>query len=254
MYDSKISIGIIGYGVIGKTLADWIMRNNSNCNILISDKDKGFNDNISTCDIFFINIHIDTEKDGTQNLNVLKTIIKQLPQKPIFIRTTILPGTADMLSKEFSRKIYFMPEFLSEKTAEQDFYSKPMIFCGEFELLKSIFVNKQYIIMSNLEAEIAKYAHNVFGALKVIYFNGIYELAKRTNSDYEKIKNGVLLSGYINDTHTRVPGNNNELGYGGKCFPKDVKAFIRYTKGSKFNKLVLLIERLNKFFRNKNER
>ena len=42
---------------------------------------------------------------------------------------------------------------------------------------------------------------------------------------------GVLLSGYINDTHTYVPGPDGKFGYGGKCFPKDVNAFAKMTDG-----------------------
>ena len=40
--------------------------------------------------------------------------------------------------------------------------------------------------------------------------------------DWRKVHTGVLLSGYINDTHTYVPGPDGKYGYGGKCFPKDV--------------------------------
>ena len=42
----------------------------------------------------------------------------------------------------------------------------------------------------------------------------------------------MLLSGYINDTHTYVPGPDGKFGYGGKCFPKDVNAFAKMTQGT----------------------
>jgi UDPglucose 6-dehydrogenase len=245
----KLNVGIIGCGVIGGALKRWISEHNPECNLLISDPAKGFTDDISIADIFFISIHIPTELDNTQNLDPLREIIKRFPDKPIFIRTTIIPGTTDLLKKELKKNIVFMPEFLTERTAYEDFCSQPMVFCGEVDLLKIIFIEKKYITMSSIEAEIAKYSHNVFGALKVTYFNGIYTLAEEFKCSYEKIKEGFLLSGYINDAHTMVPGSDGKFGYGGKCFPKDVDAFAKLTDGTCLGELIKLIGTQNEQYR-----
>lgn len=246
-----IKVGIIGCGIIGGVLKQWIEKNNPNCNILVYDPPKDYNDNMDNADILFISIHIPTEVDGTQNLDLLMSIIEQLPNKPIFIRTTILPGTCKKLRRKLERKIYYMPEFLTERTAYNDFCSQSMIFCGETDLLSKIFIGKQYIEMTSEEAEIVKYAHNVFGALKVIFFNGIYELAMQNHCNYEKIIQGVCLSDYINKKHMAVPGHDGKFGYGGKCFPKDVSAFIKATENNKLHKLIKIIESLNRYYRNK---
>ena len=238
MDTQKIKIGIVGLGVIGGVMKKWVEANNPDCSFLISDPPKGYNDDLSGADIIFISLHIPTESDGTQDLTLLKNIIKNLPDKPIFIRTTILPGTCDGLSREFNKKVHFMPEFLTERTAYEDFCSQPMIFTGETELLKRIFINKPYIEMNNMEAEITKYSHNVFGALKVTYFNGIYELCGKLGCDYKKVQEGTLSSGYINKPHTDVPGPDGKFGYGGKCFPKDVNAFCEFVKGSELHTLL----------------
>jgi UDPglucose 6-dehydrogenase len=249
---NKINVGIIGHGIIGGALASWIITNNKNCKVLISDPPKGYNDDLSIADIFFISIHIPTESDYTQDLTLLKTILSGLPpNKPIFIRTTVIPGTCDILKMEFNKNIYFMPEFLTERTANEDFNSQPMIFCGEIDLLKKIFIGKKYEVMTSLEAEISKYAHNVFGALKVTFFNGIYELAEKNKCDFEKIRKGILLSGYINAMHTKVPGTDGKFGYGGKCFPKDINAFAKITEGSCLNKLIKPVIDNNNYYRNK---
>jgi UDPglucose 6-dehydrogenase len=245
----KINVGIIGCGVIGGALKRWISEHNPDCNILVSDPPKGYNDNILVADIFFISIHIPTESDNTQNLEPLKEIIKDLPNKPIFIRTTIIPGTTDLLKKELNKNIIFMPEFLTERTAYEDFCSQQMIFCGEVNLLEHIFIGKEYLTMTSLEAEIAKYSHNVFGALKVTYFNGIYALAKEKKCSYERIREGILLSGYINDTHTIVPGPDGKFGYGGKCFPKDSNSFAKFTENSLLGELIRLTATQNEHYR-----
>ena len=249
MYD-KINVGVIGCGVIGGALINWIEKYNSkNCNILRIDPPKNFNDDISKADIVFISIHIPTEIDGTQDLKVLENIIQNCPNVPIFVRTTLAPGTSGKLSKKYNKDVNFMPEFLTERTAVSDFNNQPMVFSNHYELLEKIFPNKPHVKMNSLEAEVCKYAHNVFGALKVTYFNGIYEYCKKLNIDYDNVLKGVLLSGYINSPHTMVPGPDGSLGYGGKCFPKDVNAFIEATKGTQLNELISKLPQINESYR-----
>lgn len=251
---SKINIGVIGCGVIGGALIDWISKNNPSINILKVDPPKGYNDDLSKADVIFISIHIPTETDGSQNIEILEQIVSECPNVPIFIRTTLLPGTCKLLSEKYNRDVNFMPEFLTERTAVSDFARQPIIFSNHAELLKKIFVGKEYIEMTTLEAEITKYAHNVFGALKVTYFNGINELCDKLGADYSKIQKGCLLSGYINKPHTDVPGPDGKLGYGGKCFPKDVNAFIDYLEGTELQKLISLLPEINEKYREANNK
>ena len=84
----QIKIGIIGYGVIGMAFANWLTEF-TKCQKAISDPPKGINDDLTDCHVFFIGIHVPTELDGTQDLTLLRSILKTLPAgKPIFIRTT----------------------------------------------------------------------------------------------------------------------------------------------------------------------
>ena len=119
MRQDQIKVGIVGYGVIGETFGRWLKEHTA-CRIAISDPPKGLNDDLTGCSVFFIGIHIPTEADGTQDLTLLRSIIAGLPEnKPIFIRTTLLPGTADMLSKETTtlrRKAYKETHPLFTKT------------------------------------------------------------------------------------------------------------------------------------------
>lgn len=245
----KINIGVVGCGVIGGALIDWVERNNPNVNVLKVDPPKGLNDDLSTADVIFISIHIPTEPDGTQDLKLLEQIVSNAPNVPIFIRTTLLPGTCKMLSEKYNKDVNFMPEFLTERTAVADFNYQPVIFSNHFELLKKIFVGKEYLEMTTLEAEITKYAHNVFGALKVTYFNGINELCQKLGANYDVIQKGCLLSGYINKPHTDVPGPDGKFGYGGKCFPKDVNAFIDFLDGTQLQKIISLLPEINDSYR-----
>ena len=246
---TKVNVGVIGCGIIGGALIKWLEENNPNCNILKVDPPKGLNDSLDEADAIFISIHIPTEQDGTQDLKLLEQIISNCPDAPIYIRTTMLPGTCDMLSKKLNKEVNFMPEFLTERTAVEDFYNQSIVFTNHTDLLKKIFPGKPYIEMSTIEAEITKYAHNVFGALKVTYFNGIYEYCKSLNADYQKVREGFLMSGYINAPHSSVPGPDGKLGYGGKCFPKDVNAFIGALENQPLQALIADVAKLNEHYR-----
>ena len=249
MVNNKLyNIAVVGCGVIGGALIKWIEEHTSH-KILKIDPPKGLNDDITKADIVFVSIHIPTEIDASQDLTTLVDIIKSCPNVPIFIRTTLLPGTCDKLSKKYNKDVNFMPEFLTERTAVEDFYRQPMIFSNHEDMLKEIFKGKEYVVMNSLEAEVTKYAHNVFGALKVTYFNGINELCKKLGINYQNIRNGVLLSGYINEPHTSVPGPDGKYGYGGKCFPKDVNAFAKMTEGTPIGVLLEHLHDLNVHFR-----
>ena len=244
-----VTVGFVGCGFIGGALKQWLETHNPGVKIRVSDPPKGWTDSLVDADVIFISIHIPTEASGEQDLTLLKQIIAELPDVPIFIRTTILPGTSAKLARETGKSIYFMPEFLTERTAYADFCAQPMVFTAETELLQKIFTGKKFIEMSSYEAEVTKYAHNVFGALKVTYFNGVYDFCKKTGADYNKVLHGILLSGYINDVHTAVPGPDGKFGYGGKCFPKDVNALTKMTVGFPLNALLAPLQSLNAQFR-----
>ena len=248
-----INVGIIGCGFVGGALKDWLEHNNPDCKIFISDPPKGYNDDLSGIDVAFLQIHVPTEEDGTQDLRLMKEIISKLPDVPVFVRTTILPGTSETLSKETCHRVYYLPEFLTERTFIEDFRTQPMIFTGEYELLERIFKGKKFITMTPLEAELTKYMHNVFGAYKVTYFNACREYCEQQGADWETVHKGMLLSGYINDTHTYVPGPDGKFGYGGKCFPKDVNAFAKMTEGTSLGVLLAPLHELNVHFRGTEE-
>ena len=94
-----IKVGIVGCGFVGGALKRWMEEHNPDVGICVSDPPKGFNDDLSEVDVVFVSIHIPTERDGSQNIALLKEIISGLPDKPIFVRTTILPGTSEALSR-----------------------------------------------------------------------------------------------------------------------------------------------------------
>ena len=211
----KITVGIIGCGFVGGALKVWLEENNKDVKVVVSDPPKGMNDDISGADVYFLQIHVPTDDNGRQDLTLMTKLISELPDKPVFVRTTILPGTSEKLSKETGHRVYFMPEFLTERTYIEDFKHQPMVFTGEVDLL--------------------------------------YDYCRRMGADWSSVHAGMLLSGYINDTHTYVPGPDGKFGYGGKCFPKDVNAFTIMTQGTPLGQLLTPLHTLNVHFRGHEE-
>ena len=150
--------------------------------------------------------------------------------------------------------VWHMPEFLTQRTYTEDFSRQTSVFTGDVKTLKRIFPGKPYVVMSSEEAELAKYAHNVFGALKVTYFNCVYDICARRGLDYSSVLKGVMSSGYINEVHTAALGPDGMFGYGGKCFPKDVNAFAKLTENCYLGKLLAPLHELNIHFRGYEER
>lgn len=73
-----INIGTIGCGFVGGALKDWLEHNSPECKLFISDPAKSYNDDMKEIDIAFLQIHVRTEDDGTQNLSLMKELIKNL--------------------------------------------------------------------------------------------------------------------------------------------------------------------------------
>lgn len=231
-------LGVIGAGgTVGGTLANYLTARNHE--VFCLDPDKGFKDDLSQCEAVFVCVPVPTNTEWKQDLRILKQVLKdhqKMYNVPFYIRSTVLPKTCDHLHKIFRMRIYAMPEFLTERTKQESFLQQGII-CGaepdpiaidnQELFLDKIFPEKEIMVVSNREAELAKYAHNAFGAMKVNFFNLIRKYSETIKAQYENVIDGVLLSGYINEIHTMVPGPDGKHGFGGTCFPKDTAAFIK---------------------------
>lgn len=131
------------------------------------------------------------------------------------------------------------PEFLSAKTAVEDFrnqrhvvlgytrYSRDTIIKLE-ELYREVLGALVITVVDANEAALIKLGCNSFYATKIEYFTELYMLCKKIGVSYENVKNGMLENGWINRNHTEVPGSDGKVSYGGMCLPKDIKALSGY--------------------------
>ena len=223
--------GLIGIGVVGSAMDNHIHRR-EDLEILRYDPRRGFRNSVDKADVVFISVPVPTidigQDTGKQDISILSQSIASCPKDvPIFVRSSVVPGTCDRLAKEYGRKVFAMPEFLTERTANEDFNRIKMIVGIANEnamlqrkltrMLANLLPTKKIVITTNTEAELTKFAHNCALAIEVTFWNHVREIADETGSDYEKIRRAVMLTGFIDGSHTAVPGPDKKRGYGGKC-------------------------------------
>ena len=170
----------------------------------------------------------------------------------VVIKSTVEPGTTENLVKEFPElKFIHNPEFLTAATAYEDFHNQKHIVLGKasnvnvkdmsdlIEFYSSAYPNAEISICSATESESMKSFVNCFYSVKIQFFNELYLTCKSSNCDYEIVKNLMLKNEWINPMHTKVPGTDGRLSYGGYCFPKDTNALMHYMKKLKVPHKVL---------------
>lgn len=248
-----MKIGFIGNGVVGgatrKTLENGLH------DIKIYDPPQGYTDDMFDREVIFISVPVPTFPDGKQDLSILEKSIKLCaPWAFIFVRSSVLPGTCDSLRGDSDYPgLFAVPEFLTERTAAQDAERLDIVApLPAVAALKALFPKKNIIqVGSNSEAEMVKYVHNCFCAVKVNFFNLIYQLCADKGLAYSRVVEAACdITGFIEKTHTKVPGPDGQFGFGGKCFPKDLYAFAKFVeseKGSTFLRAVVQENFLNRF-------
>ena len=237
----KPTVGIIGNGFVGEAQA---FAFSPVCNIKIYDIDplKSTHSLSEThnSDFVFVCVPTPMYKDGNQNLEFVEEIFKYANEKPIYIlKSTVLPGTTENLNKIYNElKIVFSPEFLTERTSKLDMLTQSRIIIGGKNIWTSQvrkiyelrFKNKNIIENASKTSELIKYMNNTFFATKVSIMNEFKLISEKIGANWEDALNGFSSAGRVGVSHLNVPAHDGQLGYGGKCFPKDVNALIKFSK------------------------
>jgi UDPglucose 6-dehydrogenase len=187
-------------------------------------------------------------EDGAADLShvlaVARTIAAHLNRYAIVITKSTVPvGTADKVRTEIEKSlaargascefdVVSNPEFLKEGAAIADFMKPDRVVVGTdnprtTELLRALYEpftrnHDRLIVMDIRSAELTKYAANAMLATKISFMNELASIAERVGADIEKVRIGIGSDPRIGYSFI-YPGT----GYGGSCFPKDVKALIR---------------------------
>jgi len=220
-------------------------------------------DSCSKADVIFLAVGTPSDEDGSADLKYLESAAESVAanlkeNSVVVIKSTVPVGTGNRINeliKSKTNKSFYLvnnPEFLKEGTAVEDFMRPDRVIigsdsefaAGQMDELYAPLVRQGNPIyhMSNLSAEMTKYAANCFLAAKISFINEVANLCDRTGADIEQVRKGISSDVRIGK-HFLYPGP----GYGGSCFPKDVKALIYTAKehGTEL-KIVQAAEDVNK--------
>jgi len=261
-----MKIGIIGVGFVGGTTSEVLKKNHE---LILYDRYKEpYTDpsRLSEAEAVFICVPTPMKPSGEIDYspihNSIETLIEitsnNLRKPLVIIRSTAVSGTTDNLAKKYPFNFAFNPEFLREKNALEDMKNTDKVVIGantieDYQIVeniyKPIFPEAKYIHVNNKTAEMIKYANNAMLTGQIALANELYQICNSIGIDYNEIKDVLLLDDRI-AKNIAVPGHDGDLGFGGKCLPKDLNALI-YLSRENMHRPYLLEEvwRLNERFR-----
>lgn len=193
--------------------------------------------------VCFIAVGTPQGEDGSADLqyvfNVAESIAKSMNgYKVIVDKSTVPVGTADKVAEIIKTNtnhpfdVVSNPEFLKQGNAVDDFLKPDRVVIGSNSdkataIMQEIYspffrTGNRVIVMDVRSAEMTKYASNSFLATKISFMNEIANLCEKLGADAEMVRVGMSTDSRIGNKFL-FPG----LGYGGSCFPKDVKALIK---------------------------
>ena len=248
-----MNIGIIGQGFVGNAVYQKF-KNSFNVRtydikgiIHCNSTEQETLDN----EAVFICLPTPMNQDGSCHIDIVEAAIKRVVEfgvaKTVIIKSTVPPGTCAKWNEKFNIDIVFNPEFLTEANAVSDFENQTRIILGgprtSTTKLKTIyskvFPNADIIKTDSTYAEMVKYVTNSFLATKVSFANEMYQICNGLEVDYDKVIEYATYDERLGKSHWSVPGPDEDFGYGGHCFPKDVKALISIAKDLDITPLML---------------
>tara|TARA_B100000902_G_C27292995_1_gene908308 strand:- start:25 stop:819 length:795 start_codon:yes stop_codon:yes gene_type:complete len=235
-----MKIGVIGWGVVGSAIGEgFIMLNHD-----VSKHDPKFNtkiEDVIDTEIVFICVPTPSGKDGECDLSIVNDTIATLKTKKykgvIALKSTSVPGTTQkIINKYKDNNICFVPEFLRERAALEDFVRNHDVLavgCHTDRAWHKVceahgWLPKNTVRMTPTEAEILKYYSNTFNSLRVTFANVMYEICDKLDSNYDKILETFLLRNTASSDY--MDCGPEMRGYGGMCLPKDTKAMADLVK------------------------
>lgn len=198
---------------------------------------------VQKSEVCFIAVGTPQGEDGSADLQYVFQVAESIAKsmngyKVIVDKSTVPVGTAEKVSKiikdntDYDFDVVSNPEFLKQGSAVDDFLSPDRVVIGSNSNKASAIMQEIYspffrtgnrvIVMDVKSAEMTKYASNSFLAVKISFMNEIANLCEKVGADAEMVRVGMSTDSRIGNKFL-FPG----LGYGGSCFPKDVKALVK---------------------------
>lgn len=239
-------IGIIGKGYVGDAVAYAFDRTD----VIIVDP-KHSSTTIEECvfqnpSLIFVCVPTPSSEDGDVDTTIIDSVIEELDVSSyaglVVIKSTLLPHHLLRYTRNSSLHIVYNPEFLTARTAREDFCNPPFQILGG-ELPECIDVQMAYDHHSKVRhspsiktdlvtASLIKYASNSFYAVKVTFMNELKKIHDNSGADttWDEFIKILGMNPWIGTQHLKVPGPDGQYGFGGGCLPKDSEAMVAYGK------------------------
>ncbi len=206
-------------------------------------------------DVIFLALPTPEDEDGSADLKYILGVANDIGKmitsyKVIIDKSTVPVGTSDKVKETIEKHtdvefdVVSNPEFLREGFAVDDFLKPERIVIGSSseratEIMKKLYKpfvrsGNPIIIMDERSAELTKYAANSFLATKITFMNEIANFCEKVGADVDKVRIGMGTDSRIGKRFL-FPG----IGYGGSCFPKDVKALHKSGKDYEYDFKIL---------------
>jgi UDPglucose 6-dehydrogenase len=197
---------------------------------------------VEKSEVLFVAVGTPENDDGSadlgQTLSVVESICKRARQKKyIVLKSTVPVGTCALIVEKVKvwtshpMEIINNPEFLKEGTAVDDFLRPDRVVIGcrspaAESIMRTLYEpfvknGNSILFMDNVSAEMTKYAANAFLSVKISFINELALLADKVGADINQVRRGFTSDARINPAFF-YPG----VGFGGSCFPKDIKALV----------------------------
>ena len=233
-------IGIIGQGFVGNAVYQKF-KNYYDVLTYDLDESKCNSSEQETLDnkLVFVCLPTPMKSDGRCDTSLVEYAIKRCSEfgiaKTVVIKSTVSPGTTARLNSLYpNMSVVFNPEFLTERNAINDYENQTRIILGGprpgttelKQVFSKVFPKAHIIKTDSTHAEMVKYLTNTFLATKVSFANEMYQICEGVGVDYDKVIEYATQDDRLGTSHWNVPGPDGDFGYGGHCFPKDVKALM----------------------------
>lgn len=227
-------IAIIGYGPVGR--AQHLVFDDINA--AIYDPPAGYNTAWQDANFVFLCVPTPEAESGECDTSALEYYMSMPVDTVWVIRSTCPPSFLKYWSQRV--KLVYMPEFLTERSWQKDALNPIALILGGDnslthlveELFKqhSVFRDQKFEFTHTTaeHASLLKYTANTWFATKVTLLNYLYEYCQCTGLDYAVLEKLLGEDPRIGPTHLQVPGPDGLRGFGGKCFPKDLRAMIDF--------------------------
>ncbi len=215
---------------------------------------------IKDSDIIIISVGTPKGKDGHVDLSFVFSAFESIlpfakKDAIVAIKSTVPPDTISKIKQKFNKQIQeknlhlvYLPEFLKEGSAVDDTLFPDRIVIGSndkyaIDILKDLHkpLSKNILVVKPESSQLIKYTANSYLALRITYINEIADICEKVGADIQEVIKGIGYDKRIGH-HYWYPG----LGYGGSCFPKDVKELALLSKdiGLK-NNIIQKIDEIN---------